>query len=155
MVNKVSDEEAEGVRLMRLPEEQWLCPACWCDGETMLFTWNEHVVCDVRRQCKQQYEWGAKARADSVEVLKPVARRDDAADGQLLKVWDRLSPYCLEDAAAILMSAFYEDLDAFVASEEVARECRKCGMQALYLRAHLVHRCPVVTGMRLQRLKRC
>ena len=146
MVNKVSDAEAEEVRLMQLSEEQWLCPACWCDGETMLFTWNGHVVCDVRRQCKQQYEWGAKARADSVEVLEPVARPDDAADGQLLKAWDRLSPYCPEDAAAILMSAFYEDLDAFVASEEVAGVCRKCGMQAHYLRAHLVHRCPVVTG---------
>ena len=28
MVNKVSDTEAEEVRLMQLSEEQWLCPAC-------------------------------------------------------------------------------------------------------------------------------
>ena len=143
VLNAGADQESELARSAQVPAEKWQCPASWCDRDTMLFCWHGHVICDVRRQALCQFQWTTKGSLDSVESVEPVDQpQEPVPDKQLGEAWDRLSPYCPEDAAAVQLSAFYEDPSQFLAAEESDGQCGRCGMRATCVRVHRVHRCP-------------
>ena len=129
LLKSEADRLAEEMRLRRSSHERWDCPATWCDGETVLFTCEGHIVCDAKQQVQRQFCWGSKSQVDDVESRLPVAGAlQHEPDRQLLRTWDKMSPYCPEDAAAAQMSATYEDLTPFLVDEEHGGQCPRCGM---------------------------
>ena len=142
MLNAGADQESKLARSVQNPEEKWKCPTSWCDRESMLFCGHGHVICDVRRQPHCKFQWTTKGSLDSVESVEPVHQLHElVTDRQLGGGWERLSPYYPEDAAAVQLSAFYEDPSQYLAAEESDGQCGGCGMGATCVRVHRVHGC--------------